>query len=332
MADFSLLRCLAAVLIANSHLEDFYPIRQLAADGLLGDSLFFFLSGFGLACGERKPRRGFFHWYMRRAGRIYPAVFLVVLMLEYLPNQGWRTWTAADYGWNFLWVRSYGFVHQIMIFYALFYVIIRSGGMPLVRALWVLLFAAHAAFALVGLDRSAYHVFHWVFYFQLMLFGGWLGYREIGARSGWAVWAVLAGLCAAYFGMRAWLAIGHADPRLGILVYMLVFPLTYAMAVANQSLTGACDVLRRPVVALPVGLLAGATLEMYLVHNHFLTSAAIRSVRFPGNVAVFLGASAALAIAFAWAAAHLRAALGQPGRGHAAPARRPISAAPQPTR
>ena len=36
---------IAAVLIANSHLERFYPHPWVAGDGLLGNALFFFTAG-----------------------------------------------------------------------------------------------------------------------------------------------------------------------------------------------------------------------------------------------------------------------------------------------
>ncbi|MFM7590500.1 MAG: acyltransferase family protein, partial [Isosphaeraceae bacterium] len=72
-------RCLAALLIANSHLSDYYPIPQLAGDGLLGNSLFFLLSGYGLAKGDAHARRRPGDWFGRRLRKIYPSVVIVLL-------------------------------------------------------------------------------------------------------------------------------------------------------------------------------------------------------------------------------------------------------------
>ena len=56
--DTTALRVLAIVLIANSHLEDLYPFRPLAADGLIGNSLFFMLSGLGITLALGGGRTG----------------------------------------------------------------------------------------------------------------------------------------------------------------------------------------------------------------------------------------------------------------------------------
>ena len=53
--DTTLMRALGALLVANSHLEHFYPFAWLAGDGLVGNSFFFLLAGFGL---EQSARRG----------------------------------------------------------------------------------------------------------------------------------------------------------------------------------------------------------------------------------------------------------------------------------
>ena len=47
--DTTLMLCLATVLITLSHLDAFVPDPRIATGGAIGNSLFFFLSGFGLA-------------------------------------------------------------------------------------------------------------------------------------------------------------------------------------------------------------------------------------------------------------------------------------------
>src|SRR5215831_9694789 len=75
--DTTLVRVLAMVLIANSHLEALYPRPWLAGDGLLGNSLFYVLSGFGLAASAAtRGLPGFVPWYTKRLVRIYPSLWL----------------------------------------------------------------------------------------------------------------------------------------------------------------------------------------------------------------------------------------------------------------
>ena len=72
-----------ALLIVNSHLEAFYPtgFQFLAADGLLGSSLFYMLSGFGIQSSLMSREQGFGSYIRQRILRIYPGVILVVAVL-----------------------------------------------------------------------------------------------------------------------------------------------------------------------------------------------------------------------------------------------------------
>ena len=71
--SIDILKCIAAILITNSHMGPLYgKYSILATGGAIGDVLFFFCSGFTLFLG----RMGRFdNWYKRRIHRIYPTVF-----------------------------------------------------------------------------------------------------------------------------------------------------------------------------------------------------------------------------------------------------------------
>ena len=67
------LRALAAVLITNAHYTNVYPISIIANGGLLGDILFFAVSGYCLY----NIRLSLWKWYKKRISRIYPSVIIV---------------------------------------------------------------------------------------------------------------------------------------------------------------------------------------------------------------------------------------------------------------
>jgi peptidoglycan/LPS O-acetylase OafA/YrhL len=102
--DTVILQCLAALLIANSHLEGLYPRSWMAADGLIGNSLFFFLSGFGLMKSGQKSNRSFLNYYLRRIARIYPALWLVMFLFPLVMEGSWRDWGVADYLHRFVYL------------------------------------------------------------------------------------------------------------------------------------------------------------------------------------------------------------------------------------
>ena len=294
MNDTIVLRSLAALLIANSHLESFYPIRQLAADGLLGDSLFFLLSGFGLALSERRSNRCFPRWYARRMARLYPSILLVVFFFDYLPGSGWSSWSLADYVLNFGWGRSYGFVGQILTFYVLFFWIMKCGRRTLFLGVLSALFLPYAVLPVLGRSDALFHAFHWIFYFQVMLFGGWLALRpEPLAPGGIPELGALSGLLLVYVTAR----IGVSSGRLGgafFLPHLLIFPMVYLLLRLARADWLARGLLERPWFSRTVGLIGGSTLEVYLIHYQVLNTPFIASLVFPVNVVVFLVVSVVL--------------------------------------
>lgn len=79
--DYSIdiLKFLAVFLIINSHMDALYvKYDVLATGGAIGDVLFLFASGYTLLLSKRNLR--FDNWYKRRINRIYPSVFVCVVM------------------------------------------------------------------------------------------------------------------------------------------------------------------------------------------------------------------------------------------------------------
>ena len=71
--SIDILKCIAAIIITNSHMDLLYgKYTVLATGGAVGDALFFFCSGYTLFLGRNSD---FFNWYKRRINRIYPTIF-----------------------------------------------------------------------------------------------------------------------------------------------------------------------------------------------------------------------------------------------------------------
>ncbi len=293
MNDTVLLRALAALLIANSHIEAFYPFRQLAADGLLGDSLFFFLSGYGLALSAHKSQRGFVEWYGRRLSRIYPALLLVVFAFAYIPQAGWITWRPWDYILNFGWGRSYPFVGQILVFYVAFYVLLRAKRPEWYLWTFLSLFCLYVALPALGRgrDNEVFHAFHWLFYFQTMLLGAWIAERPSLAKpGGMGALALLLGLGVVYVAVRVGVAAGPLRDWY-FLPHLLVMPIIVLLLKLARS-RGLTDMFERSsVMASAAAFLGGITLEIYLMHYQVLRLEWVRTLITPINVVVYFGLS-----------------------------------------
>lgn len=177
--DYSIdiLKFLAVFLIINSHMDALYvEYGMLATGGAIGDVLFLFASGYTLLLSKRDL--SFDNWYKRRINRIYPSVFVCVVMGTLFRRNNELPLLS-------LWGGE--FIVAIMTYYILIYIIKKY----LVR------FIPHII-ALTGVlslfvyvlwfpykdetgERGMYGIttlFRWIPYFAFMLFGSWMGLKR----------------------------------------------------------------------------------------------------------------------------------------------------------
>lgn len=113
-----LIRALAALVITNSHYTGVYPNDIIANGGLLGDVLFFAVSGFCLASTKGNS---FGKWYLRRFIRVYIPMWMtriVYILLGVFVITGWHK--AFEF---FIFPRDWHFVSSIILLYVpLFFV------------------------------------------------------------------------------------------------------------------------------------------------------------------------------------------------------------------
>lgn len=170
--SIDLLKCVAAIIITNSHMELLYgDYAWLATGGAIGDGLFFFCSGYTLFLGRGGD---FFNWYKRRINRIYPTVFAWgVIQCIFKPwNPNILGVILNGGGW---------FVSCIMIYYILLWLIRRYVPNKLYHVFFVSLITVIVIFYLI--DRpSNYNVygenyFKWITFFPFMLLGAIIGLK-----------------------------------------------------------------------------------------------------------------------------------------------------------
>jgi peptidoglycan/LPS O-acetylase OafA/YrhL len=324
--DTTLLKAIAALLVANSHLEHFYPHAWMAGDGLLGNSLFFLLAGYGLVRSERARARPFRSWMWRRIVRLYPTVLLVVSIGSLLFGGAWRTWTAADYLTNLAWPTNLTFVQLIIPFYVLFFVLMKMGGRT--TLFWAMVataipyLGAYVPDALRTAPGDTLHLgtrpllVHVSAYFQVMLLGGWLGWRDSWEwRSLSARFAGLLAVSVVYIAVKLAMVEGHFSQ-----MYLAMHALTFLWCLLVFECLGAPQVIARARErkALWKGLafVGALTLEIYVVHASIAESPRIYGVRYPLNLALFW----ALTLSLAWATGRVVSVIQRRLRGSDVPA------------
>lgn len=149
-----LMRAIAAIIITNSHYTGIYPTDLIANGGLLGDVLFFSISGFCLA----SPRENFGKWYLKRVIRVYTPSW--VMTIVYITLGAYILTNLQDVFDFFIWPTHWHFVASIILLYIpLFFVskYIEMNKRNFLRLTGILLFIQIILYFTVY-DYSFYHI------------------------------------------------------------------------------------------------------------------------------------------------------------------------------
>lgn len=170
-----ILKCIAAILITNSHMNLLYgKYAAFATGGAIGDVLFFFCSGYTLFLGRGGS---FFNWYKRRINRIYPTVFSWALLssafISY-PKDMFEIITSGG-GWFVSCIMCYYVVLWFIKKYAINHLKEVFGGVAIVVLLWYFMFGFGD---LSGNSMYGYGYFRWCHYFLFMLLGAIIGLKK----------------------------------------------------------------------------------------------------------------------------------------------------------
>lgn len=307
--DTTLLKAVATLLICNSHLEAFYQWRWMAGDGLLGNSMFFLLAGFGLTLSQAHRARGFVEWYSRRLKRLYPAFWITMAVVCLLEGRfgKWKPW---DYFTYLIYPTEYTFIGVVVILYIPIYMLIRSKSSRTLVATFIACMVPYfflywqdlrgvpdnAPLSLGSRSLGGWYLF----YFQTMLLGCWLALRPKYAKSEAPTnWIWLISLFLVYVAVKLLMVKGHFGHYYFVLNY-LTLGILYTGFRAGTS-TAAVRFLRyRSFLATSVSLLATLTFELYLTHSNLAHVPELAKVLFPLNIVIFFGASLVSAWALRW--------------------------------
>lgn len=278
------LRALAACIITNAHYTGVYPHDILANGGLLGDVLFFAVSGYCLT----NIKMPFLRWYGKRIWRIYPAVIIATAL--YLLSGCYSVSPEKSLFWWLVYPTYYHFVASIIVLYIPFFLVFKIDFlkkriihlMITVAALWLLIYGT-------AYDTSYYHIdtvrepmIRFLF-FESMLLGAWFRLNDIKVRNIYTPW-YLVGLFIAllvYFGSKLafskYPSISEWQCFNQVILFVLLY-FTFRVAAAFDSKLEQLPETCKSVVKF----LAKLTLEIYLVQ--YVLIALLRDISpFPVN-------------------------------------------------
>ncbi len=265
---------MATVLITLSHLDAFVPDPRIATGGAIGNSLFFFLSGYGLAMSlnSANPDRGghSLSGYLRkRLLRLYPAVFIVACAMLATDRIGIAG--IGDFAAVFFWPTPFWFISAVVVFYIpVFYVArLRPAGIATAMALLVVPYL----FFYSQLDLTKFVVegpdyFKWINYFGITLMGCLVARLKVTPRFG--PLTVPALLVSLLLFLAAKLTVFRFDMgHLQFVFHVLLYPIIY-FSYHVLSAEAVLKPLRATPVFPAIALLAGLTLEIYLTQTAWI--------------------------------------------------------------
>ena len=268
----NLLRILAAVCITNSHFANVWPMSGIASGGMLGDILFFAISGYCLYRPEFKMK-DLGRWYIKRIRRIYITVILIALLTSFFTG-----FPSSASGWlhTFIYPTNYHFVASIMVLYIVYYLLMNllkrwkiSIGISVVAFLMAVLIV----YALI-FDKSWYHIdvvenhFIRLLFFASMLLGAY--FREVEQKAGkYTANSTLQNGMLAIVSIIVYFAVRLAVPRFGLHTVQIFT--WVAILFALYCIIRWAESLESFLIKLPgkakgiLEFLAGITLQIYLV-------------------------------------------------------------------
>lgn len=260
------LRALAAILITNSHYTGVYPINIIASGGLLGDVMFFTLSGFVLI----NIKENFVNWYKKRLIRIYPSIWIITLVYILL---GFYTFENCSIGSYFLYPTYYHFIASIVVLYIPYYLIAKNdylrNRVPLIM---LSTFIIQLIIYLFFYDKTYYHIdtvrepmIRFLF-FQSMLMGLYfrINHTKYLNNKNTSNWIFLTLALVVYFGTKLAFVRFEQISEFQIINHMILIISLYYMfksfSSANKYLVNLPQIVRKFS-----SFLAKITLQIYAV-------------------------------------------------------------------
>ena len=283
------LRALAACFITNAHYTGIYPTDLISNGGLIGDVLFFAVSGYCLYNVKYDlSARGFAGWYGKRIWRVYPPVLIMTAFFMILGK-----YSLSEHGliWWYIYPTYYHFVASIIILYIPFFFIMK---IPVLRdripVLMGIIGGIWLAVYWLGYDRTYYHIdtvrepmIRFLF-MESMLLGAWFRKNDKKLRNKFKSIYPVAAIIAfgIYFASKVLFSKRSVLAPLQFLNQIAIFVLLYFMFRMFCGLDEKLEKMPSGIKKI-VQFLSDMTLEIYVVQYVIIEAIRNLGLFFPFN-------------------------------------------------
>lgn len=262
----TVLRALAACLITNAHYTGVYPTDLIANGGLIGDVIFFAVSGYCLY----NIKLAFPKWYFKRIIRVYTPVWIISLVFLLL---GCFTFENHSFIYYFVYPTDYHFVASIVFLYIPFYVLCSfDWTKKRIPQVMIIIAMVMLAVYLLFYDRSYYHIdkvrepFIRFLFMESMLLGAYFKQNDSKFRNRFSwhwVWLTVLSL-GIYFVSKIVFSRIDASSDIQIFNQLILFWGLYCILRLFAGMDSKLEKLPKWIYKC-ISFIAGITLEIYVV-------------------------------------------------------------------
>lgn len=284
------LRALAACFITNAHYTGIYPTDLIANGGLIGDVLFFAVSGFCLYNVKYDLNAtGFAKWYGRRIWRIYPPVIIMTAIYMFVGAYVISVEKGAI--WWFVYPTYYHFVASIIVLYIPLFFIVKIPALN--KRLLSIMIGLAIVWLLVyifGYDHSYYHIdkvrepmIRFLF-MESMLLGTWFRQNDQKLRNKFSWFYPIAALLSFLVYFASKLVFVH-KANLASFQFLNQIAIFLVLFFLFRTFCGLDRMLEKvpTYVKKMIQLLSDITLEIYLVQYVIIDCVRNLNLMFPLN-------------------------------------------------
>ena len=267
--ELNTLKFFGIFLVINSHLDLHYPNAYFATGGALGNTFFFLTSSIAIYFSLNSNLISFKEWYFKRFKRIYPKLFIILLILISIGFI--QINNINEIFFKFLFPKDYWFLPAIMIFYIPVFFIIKKKN--LLKPTLAIMMLTYFLFYIFLIDKNSYSIennilFKCFFYFSVMLIGIFFAdnYNKINLKIIWSLLIFFISFLSYYFLKYFMLMSGIYYLQLLEHAFIIIIVTSLLLIFKNSLIL---DVLNKKKIKYSINLISGITLEMYLIHLYF---------------------------------------------------------------
>jgi hypothetical protein len=293
--DTQFLRALAIIAIINSHLDSYYPIPYVGSGGAIGNSIFFFLSGFGLHLSQQQYKKPFVQWLTHRIGRIYPSLWIVLITISMpiMIARGKLVWSTLTEFIGCFFIPPYSFLQALLVYYLLAFPLLGNKSKRGVLVVWGLLGLIYLGCYITIIDLAKWSVeespFDLIHHFMVFIFGVYIAKQnESITYTGMSNLLLLAFFVGLIY-LHKFLMLKGCYAEYQFIQQASLYPILYCLLKVSRSPFVNRKLMRSSGICRTVEFVSNNTLEIYMVHQAVSYTLQSLQMPFPLNIVVFLG-------------------------------------------